>query len=162
MMYTVIIDVVFRFINFAVLIVLFVWGFKKYALGSILKQRKEKRRYIRGLQEQRKALKHQMQLVIDTIQKEKDLCGRLQKKVALWRTSIEQEINERSEQRAELEKQQSKRVEKQEQFLKVHNAYKTIHPKVIEQTRALLEKKFRDEKVSNAYNNKILSVLTPE
>lgn len=160
MPYEIIVDVIFRFINFGVLIALFVYAYKKYVRGSLVSQRKEQRRFERGLSEQQKALKHQISLINKRIKDDRELCGILQKKVNQWRATIDGEIQERIEQKKEYEQRQINRIKTREHSLKIYKAYQAIHPKVIEKTHAALIEKFNNEKLGHEYNNKILATIS--
>ena len=160
MPYELIVDVVFRFINFGVLIALFVYAYTKYVRDSLINQRKEEKRFERGLQEQRKALNHQIKLIDQKIKDDLELCGVLQKKVEAWRAAITIELQQRAEQKNEYKQQQARRTHMREHSLQIYKAYQEIHPKVIEKTRSLLKEKFKDEKIGQDYNKVILASIS--
>lgn len=140
MMYNLFVDVIFRLINFGVLIAVAMYVYKKYILASVENTMAEEEAYHNGLKQQLGALESRA----DEIIHEKVLLEKrgalLKNKVDLWRAEFDKAAQEREIEKQQLLAQAIIRVQKQSLNVAQATLLTKAIPIALANARAQLEK----------------------
>ena len=96
---TQVVSIVFRLINFGILIGLFTYIFKKKIFGLITQAMAAYKEHIDSLQKRQKELHVQQERIVDGIKSDSTACQQLREKVDSWRASAQAERIANDEQR---------------------------------------------------------------
>lgn len=90
-----VVAVSFRLLNFAVIIALAIYGFKKYVVALVQAQIAARQHYLEDLRQQAQQLQQQSYAVERATQAQENLCKNLDVKVLLWRSAFNKNMQER-------------------------------------------------------------------
>ncbi len=151
--------VLFRIINFLVIIGLAIYAFKKYLLPTIREQIKAKDATIQGLQKTHRMYVRQNRTLDQGIHNDLLEQARLKEQLMRWRAGIDNErklLEEKCEARiSSIEKRlkdQSKRVE-------MYLVARSIYPLTFKKTRILLQKEFSETSNQDKFMEKVFSFM---
>ena len=154
-----VVEIIFKFINF--LIILFIMGyfFRKSSLPGIKLALQDKLNYIVSLRDKIKFNSTEIEKLDFDIEKNKHEIKNLDDKLSNWNNSciLQKENEALSAQKIEI-LINDKRVFQQENFDKFI-AKKTVIPAVIKESEAKLVAIFKDEKKSKKYMNDLLGFM---
>ena len=139
--------IVFRLINFGVLLFLFWYGARRYMMPTVMKNMQAVRTYLEGLLQTHNRLKGEKALVerrIELDRKEQDF---LKERLMRWKASVE-DYNEKT-----LRNKESRKKEFEKMLLEKYKAmqHRRIYHKIMNETidhaRRVLQKKAEQESV---------------
>lgn len=135
-------SVLFRLLNFAVLIALGIYVVKRKFLNNIREKIKQKDAQEIDLILKRKELLHQQENIETTIAQETVLIDKLKNNIMEWKTSAD----EREQQRKALELQSIQKLKEKIELQNEHRALETMRkkiiPEVIKESQEALKEKF--------------------
>ncbi len=147
---------VFRLINFAVLITVFYYLFKKYLLPTIQQSISDKKQHIQNLIDQQEVLEINQQEMDTILMQQAQLCANLKEQISQWRGRVELELAQRMQAKKELEEKLERLAHRKSDWLKQESIRKRVFPKAIAQARNDLYKKFSNEQHAKTFLDKIL------
>ncbi|HZW61697.1 MAG TPA: hypothetical protein VFF04_05730 [Candidatus Babeliales bacterium] len=136
------ISIIFKLLNFAVLIGLFVYLFKNYFLDSIKEQMNAKEQFLADLKHQKEALKEQQKKLEQQIEAQDIVCADFGNKIERWQAAVHEEEIKKQKMREQLHAKLTKKIEYQAHQLSVEKIEKIIEPQALEHAKATLEKEF--------------------
>jgi hypothetical protein len=141
--------IVFRIINFAVIIGIIGYLFKKYGLPEIREQLKAYWDYFEGLANTHRLLKKEQQMIDRTIvqnQKEQDV---LKERLMRWRAHVDQQNNQLILEKDERAKKLRAIMVEQQRQINQHRIFKKIMSPAIAQARATWQEQAKDKSVQH-------------
>lgn len=159
MLHESIISIFFRVINFAVILGLAYYLYKRYFKNRIDDKMTQKEALLKGLEEQGyflegKAHDFEMQL------KEQEITGNLLKqKLQDWNEAVAKDHHKRDQEQRLYAAQTNERVQEKNKILAQHALQKEVLPDVLEQARHELKKKFSASSHSKKYVHDIIQRL---
>lgn len=157
-----IIKPLFQLINFAVIIALVVYVFKKYLFDSIRAQKRAQHAIVASLKKTFYMLMRNYQMLNREIEHEQQLQYELKERVMRWRAYVEscqeQMVNEKAERGKALSNQMSEQIVQIQQ----HLVYKQVLPHAMKEARAQLIKQFDDPHKQQAYMAHAIQLLKKE
>lgn len=153
------IEVIFRLINFAVLLGLASYFFLKKALPTVrsaLWSKQEKRKKIR---DDVSIIQQEQQAVLHELEEQEQLCHKLRTKVDHWRAQTDQGAATWHQQQAALEASLEHKRHQQAQNFSVQATYEKIKEPVLDDTQRILENTYKDVSALQNYNEKIIRFL---
>jgi len=154
-----IVAVIFRFINFAALIGITIYAFKKYALPDILLSIARKKNKQDTLYKQQADLEKQQHNLDILLQKDTMECGVFRTKIDIWKKNVALEQAQREQERDKVIQRVKQRFA-QHALQKEQQRIQTIVTKaVVEDIEKSLSKYFQKQQHSNDYLNSILQLM---
>jgi uncharacterized protein YlxW (UPF0749 family) len=154
-----VVAIVFRILNFVVLIGLIVYLYKQYLHKLIIAMIEQKKRTVLGLEQERAALIRRLDESDQRIKSEQEEYNRLQKKVADWQASVEHErlvrVNKKQAYIDSLKKQAALRV----QNVTTSRIMLQALPIVLDRTQVQLEKTFDSIEAKKKFMNRIIVTM---
>lgn len=154
-----IIAITFRLLNFAVLIALFIYIFKKYILPTILIRIGQKEALLRQLFNKQQALEQEQYALGETVAKEAQLCAELKKKVQQWKKEVDQEFAERTKEKTEGIKQLKQKTQQRAQWYGNNKIKKEVLTAATAQAKVSLKKQFADPKKGHNFIQPIIDFM---
>jgi len=151
--------VLFRLINFSVLVFFIVYLCKKYLIDTVKKQIADKQQTMIDLRDQANTLVEDIRVVDKVMQQDTQLCQALKTRVVAWRTRDEYLAQESILKRQEQAKKLAEHVLIQTSYLQRRNAYERMLPQVIDQTREKLEQKFEDDALAQEFITQLITSM---
>lgn len=154
-----IIAIIFRLVNFAVLIALFIYLFKKYALLTITNRVAQKEALLQALYNQQQLLEKQQYALDKHVDQEAALCAELKEKVSRWKDLIDQKIVMREQERVNHIELLEKKTKYHVKSYAVSIANKRILTASGQQAQQSLVKQFVDKKVGQDFIQPIIDFM---
>ncbi len=154
-----IIAIIFRLVNFAVLIALFIYLFKKYALSTITNRVAQKEALLQALYNQQQLLEKQQYALDNHVDQEAALCAELKEKVSQWKDLIDQKIVMREQERVNRIELLEKKTKYYVQSYAISIANKRILTASGQQAQQSLAKQFVDKKVGQDFIQPIIDFM---
>ncbi len=151
--------IVFRLLNFGVLIALFAYFFKKYALQVVHIRIAQKESVMKTLQSQQIQLEQKKSELDQNIDEQMQECTELKKKMDQWNENIKQEVLIRMQEREHILKKITKYSQKRTEYYALDQIKKRVGYKAIEQTYITLKQQFSDEKKGTAFLGTIIKFV---
>jgi hypothetical protein len=151
--------IVFRGINFGVLIGIMGYLFKRYGLPTIREQLAAYWAYFQDLANTHRLLKKEQQLVEQSIiahQKEQDI---LKERLMRWRARIDELNNQLNIEKEERIAVLKERLLKQQKQIDHHRMFQQIVPLAIAQARNDLEQEARSETMQKKIFDEIMPIM---
>lgn len=152
-----IIAIVFRLINFGIVIGIFAYVFKAKLLDLIKSQINEEHKHADSLEKRAHQLKAEKQQVEDGIKQDAVSCAQLKDKVDAWRAAAQAELVALDEQKKHRIGQLQERAQAQAQQIEQHRAQKTIAPQALVHAKKQLIADFASHKDTDAYMQRIIA-----
>lgn len=152
--------IIFRLVNFGILIFLCVYAFRRYLLPVLKDQMHQEQEEQSNIKERHKEIRKQKRILTTFSDDQEKLCVFLQEKVRQWRRVEDDLMRKR-----ELEKDKrilflKERVVSQELEFARQQMLHTIAPKAIESAQDELQKKFNTSDVQRVYEHAIIVQLS--
>lgn len=149
-------SLIFRLLNFGVLIAFFVYIFKRSVLADIIKNITSTQERLHTLKTHRDNLKNQLKALEHTAQEQEKLSKELALKVARWQDVFSTKVRHHSEQNEHIRRFLITKTELQSKTIALHKVQKVVFPKVIMQSQEQLEQKFASEQAGEEFINSLL------
>jgi hypothetical protein len=134
---------VFRWLNFAVLIALFVYLFRRHVAPALKAALVARELEFARLQEHKEQLSLQQKQLEQTMAQQALQCQQFTEKIARWRAGYEHEQQLRAQEQAlQFERQQKKKAQ-QDYFRQLNNTQKLVMPQVLQQVHNYFEHEYR-------------------
>ncbi len=154
--YDLFVDIIFRVLNFGVLIGLGIYIFKKYLKDTLLKEMLNKQRAMDGLQQERDALMLQNKKVSHTVRTEQKKYEALQKKIEQWTDVVEKERAKRSFEKNDRIRVLKKNAQYRVQQIRQEQLVKRVMPRALDEAKTKLQKLFSTKKAQNHFAQQII------
>jgi F0F1-type ATP synthase membrane subunit b/b' len=154
-----IIAIIFRVINFLVLIALGIYAFKKYALELIRADMSAEQEHLDGIKARAQELQQEKRDLEKGIKEDARACSLLREKITTWHSVAEQESHAfRAEREGRIEIVKG-RAEKQAQAIELYRRQRVIVPAAIEKAQTLLEKTFASKDRAHSYVQQVIAKM---
>jgi len=154
-----IIAIIFRLINFLILIALGIYCFKKYALELIRADMSSEQEHLDGLKAQAEELQQEKRNLEKGIKEDARACSLLREKITTWHIAAEQELHAfKAEREGRIEIVKA-RAEKQAQTIELYRRQRIIVPAAIEKAQTLLEKTFASKDRAHSYVQQVIAKM---
>ncbi len=154
-----IVIVLFRLLNFGVLIGLIFYGYKAYLLPEMKKKWEELKEMFAGMRRSHRHLQKEKRGVENFIVQDRQWQAALQEKVLRWQSLVgdrrEQLLKERARRKRILDKQ----MEEQQNQVALYRAYKQVAPDALKEAREALKKKFDSGNAQQQFMNAVITAL---
>lgn len=158
-MFNTIVSIFFRLFNFAIVVYLLGYIFKKYLLPSLSIQFSTYTSYLPILKNKLKKLSERVDKIdVETVQQEK-LSQELLEKIKIWKKNASQQEEYRLKEQELINKNIINRLEAQERFITVNKIRATVFPTIIAMSKEQLISKFENEENSFKFQNKIIESM---
>ena len=155
-----IIAVLFRLINAAILFGLGYYIFRRYLSAGLHEKYNDYKKQLRSLKTETRTLEKDREHLIEATKRDALLCTQLKKRIAVWKRVVHTDQEEREARYAEYLDAMRARSAEQEKHLTIAVARKEVAPLVLAQLQAALAKKFADQKAQHTYLKKMAANLT--
>ena len=149
--------VIFKFLNFAALMGLFVFIFKKYFRSDIEAAIEHEHLVEVNLNTRISEMEHRSSELSEDIIKQKKLCEYLIARTAEWKVAFEKDVEQRRHEQKELQKQAAKRAEQQVQTIAHERMIKSVLPKALEYAHNQLTESFKSPAQGKGFVQDILN-----
>ena len=151
--------IIFRLVNFGILIFLCVYAFRRYLLPMLKDQMRQEQEEQNNRQERHKEIRKQEKILTTFSDDQEKLCVLLQERVHRW-----QQVEDDLMHKRELEKEKrivflKERVVSQELEFARQQMLHAIIPKAIESAQDELQKKFNTSDAQHAYEHALIVKL---
>ena len=146
-----VVSIVFRLLNFAAVLGLFAYLFKRYALDLIKSQMHEKEQRHEGLKQQTKELEHEEKKMGKALADQERLYKEITKKIQIWHSSFEQILKDRFDEKERLRAFLIEKKAQQEKSLIAHRIHGLIFSSVLQRTSDQLVQKFIPDAVGRSF-----------
>ncbi len=154
-----IIAIIFRLINFLILIALGIYCFKKYALEVIRGNISAEQEHLDELKARAQELQQEKKNLEKGIKEDGRACSLLREKIATWHIAAEQESDAfKAEREGRIEIVKA-RAEKQAQAIELYRRQQIIVPAAIEKAQTLLEKTFASKDRAHSYVQQVIAKM---
>lgn len=151
--------ILFRLINFAALIALVFYVCKKYVIKTVKEQIAHKQDVVVDLRNQADTLVDDICFIDQATQQDAQMCQDLKVRVLEWRAQAERVAQESlTKKQAQIESLVG-HARIQTAYLQRRNAYESILPQVIDQTRKKLEQKFENEVLAQDFMAQLIASM---
>ncbi len=151
-----IVGIVFRVINFGVLIGLAVYFFKKHALPIIKQQIADKQAFIVSLHNQEQMLEQEKEEVTKRIIEDEQQWMHLKDTFDQWRTTVSQVYAEHEKERQQRIRTLQDRAENRMQQVTSMRLSVRVFPQALEQAGAELQKYYADAQQADQFIKRII------
>lgn len=136
------VSIIFRLINFAALIGLAVFIFKRYFLADITEKIHLEEVEKDTLRHQIGQLDQQGNILCHEIVEQEELCKKLAQKVSQWHQIFNHELEQARKENMVLRVKSAERAERQKKFIEHEQLMNAVFPQAIEQIQSQLIKEF--------------------
>lgn len=154
-----IVAVIFRLLNFAGLIALFVYLFKKYALEVIAICIVQQESLVRALFNRQDELEVEQRALDEQVVYEAQLCAELKEKIAQWKNLVDQDLAAREHVRADRIKLLSQHAHQHAQNYAMNKAKRQVLSQVSTHVRDTMTKQFTDAKEGQKFLEPIINFM---
>lgn len=156
------VSILFKIINFALLVWVLRYVFKKYVLTEIQERRKERFAFFAELEKKQSNLKIEESLINKEIVDQEKLFEVLKEKIKTWNAQVKGQEEKRKQEEEKFLALSKKRVIIKHQNMHSQKLLAEIFPRVISGTYNKLEQKFSDEQESEKFFRNIMEYLKSE
>lgn len=150
------ITVLFKFLNFVLLLGLMLYGVKVYLLPGLKEQLTKYRAYLEGLRRSHRALQKDANVLKKGMSEDEEQQERLKKQVKQWRTVVQEQRDDLVREREERKEALLKRFKENKEQISLYRTYKQVVPEAIEQSRKELTKQFAHNAQQERFIKKIM------
>ena len=151
------ISIIFRLLNFAALIGLFIYIYKKYLQNDIEASIEHDRLAEINLNTRIDEMQQRSSELSEEIIKQEKLCTYLNERTAQWKVAFEKDMKERQAEQQAIHKQTVNRAHQQIKTIEYERMAQAILPKALERARNQLKKSFDQKAHGKAFVGDILS-----
>lgn len=158
-MFTELVSVIFRILNFAALVWLGWYLFKKYGLPLIKSQMNAKQAYLEELKAHHTMMVRDIRDVERTLVEDREQQDWLKEQLMRWRGAVEAErarCERQKEQRAAL---LQKRLALQVNEIQANRIREEVLPKAVERAREVLAQQYADGQTQRAFMTRIMTTM---
>lgn len=151
--------ILFRLINFGVLIGVISYLFKRYGLPEIRQQLAAYWAYFEGLANTHHLLKKEQQMIDRSIiqnQKEQDI---LKERLMRWRAYVDERNNALMREKEERAKKLKEQILEQQKQIDQHRMFKKIMPQAVAQARSIWQQKAKNEAEQHKIFDTIMAIM---
>lgn len=159
MVFDPIVEIVFRFINFFVIIGIFAFIIKKYFLPLLYSLQLAEIQVVKDLQKSVQLLSRNYRFAQNESEKEQQVQAALKEKVMRWRAQVEEEQQQLMDDRSERYDALVAKLKKQLKNVKEQMILNRVLPQALEEARAQLEEKYAIEQSQQQYIEHTLDSL---
>lgn len=153
------ITILFKLLNFAALIALFVYIFKKYFLKEIESGISQECKHKSDLEQTIVTLQETSLKLSDNLDNQEKLCHYLNQQLEKWKSAFEKDFKAQQEQKNRVYQEIFKKTEKQARYIAQEHIIHTVVPEALEKARAYLNSSFSSPQQSAAYVGDIIKQL---
>ena len=155
-------SVIFRLVNFGILVFMCVYLFKRYVLPSIKEQMKSEEEEAQAIKSRHKELRMQEKTVTAFAQEQEKTCCMLKEKVHRWRRVQDDYVLRRAQERERRVRYLNDRVAHQELEFAQQRVLQKALPRAVMHARIALQQTFSSADKKRAYLNEIMSQISKE
>lgn len=153
------IDIIFRFLDFFVIIVLAVYGIKHYLIPTVEKMLREYGVFIYNLESDCKNLELQSQAIYENIQDQDRQFQTLEAKFKIWQKKCDALIVSEQQEQLIIEQKMQKRFQVRSVFIKNDHLIKQQLPAILDSIADDLQTKFRSIDTQKQYIDTLIDVM---
>ncbi len=153
------VTIIFRLLNFALLIGFFVYIFKRYIYQNISDQIAEKESFIHGLIQNNKVLEEQQHDLEMRITQQESKCKELVQKTMLWQQAVTQEKQAWTVLQDAVIRDRAQRVKLQQESLEKDRLKRVVLPHVLTESQKKLQQEFESPQAGQAFIADIIAQL---
>lgn len=153
------IDVAFRIINFFILIFLFRYLFKRFALPWAQRKMEHKRHMTRSLEEHLNAVRHQDEMMASLITQESEQGSQIEKKMVRWADAVTAEFRLRNREKEQLMRKIAAHVDEKEHALIQMKMEEIILPRVLHDVEVMLKEEAADPQLGAYILKRIMKTI---
>lgn len=158
-MFSTIVSIFFRLFNFAIVVYLLCYIFKKYLLPSLSIQFSTYTSYLPILKNKLKKLSERVDKIdVETVQQEK-LSQELLEKIKIWKKNNSEQEEGRLKEQELINKNIINRLETQERLITVNKIRAAVFPTIVATSKEQLLSKFENEENAFKFQNKIIESM---
>ncbi len=154
-----IINIIFRFINFAIVIFLIIYVFKKYLFSVIKKQILEKNENLIRLKEKYFELVKKYSTLDNEIVSQGKFANNLIDKTTIWKDFVNNQIKIKNAEQEKIKLKLNEKFKKLEQEMLISQVNEKIVPEAIENAKVQLENEFQIAVNALNYQNNLLELM---
>ena len=153
------ISVIFRLINFAILIALFTYLFKRYALETLKESMAGEQEALSALQQNKEQLTLSSRLATQSLADQEQLCIVLARKVDAWQAVCNHELAQRQQEKERLLQQLIAKNQEQSDNVAFDSVQRHVLPIVLVKAKAQLQTMFESEEKGRVYIEQLVEQL---
>jgi hypothetical protein len=157
-----IISIVFRLINFGALVGAALYFFKKSGKAAIEHIETEKKAYLGGLHEQKRALDYQKEQITQEVAQQELLIALLKERVMHWQQRVMQEREMFEHYKILQEQSMQERTQKRKEGIAKQQLYAQVMPQAIKQAQKKLTDQYTLSQEADQFMNRIFDHLKKE
>lgn len=157
-----VIAIVFKLLNFAVIVSLFVYLFRRYVIQWIYSSLAEKKKVVDDLEHMVNVLHAEHESLDRHMQEHELLHHDLNRKLEQWNTRFEQAKKQREQQQAKRREQMARINEIRAHARMLQSIERIVVPQAVIQMTDQLQAKYQDNQASNAFLARIINHLSKE
>lgn len=154
-----IISILFRLINFGVLLFLARYFFYRTIKPMLERFEHDNQAYKGSLQEQMQALSYQKEQMLHAVAQQELRMALLKKNVLTWRESIDQDVRDRDQYIQNQKEYMLERAEQQQALLEKEYLARIVLPKAVNMTEKELREKYKNSELGRTYIARIITSL---
>ncbi|MEX0940130.1 MAG: hypothetical protein WDZ41_02125 [Candidatus Babeliales bacterium] len=154
-----IIAIIFRLINFSIIVAGSVYLFQKYILSSIKERIKEKEIFWQNLRINKESLIDQKDRIITQIASQETYAQYLLNNIVKWQKYIQQKELQKIEQQKNISIHIAQRIDQQEQNYSLELLKQELLPDVFDKAYDELKKKYQSPIEAQEYIDKVLNQI---
>ena len=153
------IDIIFRFLDFFVIIALAMYGVKHYLIPAVEKMLREYGVFMYNLESDCKNLQLQTQAIYENIQDQDRNFQALQSKFMIWQKKCDELVIVQQQEQYQVDQNMQKRFEVRSKFIKNDELVKQQLPAILDGVVQDLQTKFRSVEMQKQYIDKLIDVM---
>lgn len=157
--FSLLVNVFFRLLNFAILIFILRFIFKNYLLETIKKKIQERHDYLRGLETHLHTALSERDALITQIDQESVSGTQIEKKIVRWAEVIEADRKSMLREKEAIMRKVAAHVAERETALEVLHARNTVIPQAIDATEQALKSELADPKLNGMVVRRIMQSM---
>lgn len=154
-----VVDSIFAFINFLVVVALLVYAFKSYALVQLKEAIVKEYHDLVNLHDEHRQLSQDQQILEESIVMQEDHAKMLFKKINQWRNTVELEAKADSDEQDHLREDANAKAAKQARQYALKVTYNQVAPLVTHKLERELQEKFSTPDQAHTYISSILKEI---
>ncbi len=155
----VVIGVIFRILNFAVVIVFFAYLFKKFALDTIKNQIASRKRHREQLNWQIKELDQAYHVLDKQIIEQDELCKKFIEKIKKWRHAFDDAERLKKREQLKMKVHMEERAKIYADWIVAKRLQQHVIPTALLNAREQLSHQFESEDQGNQFLNKLIKAM---
>lgn len=154
-----VISIIFRIINFSLIIALFVYLFRTYVVTMIKEAIQRDDALEQERHRKKKSLEHEVKLLDKQMQEQAHLCDHLMKKVKQWDEIFKENEHSKAKEQKTIQEEIQKKMNVQVEQIEKRRVYKQVVPQALDKARNELEAKYKEKENGEHFLNYLMRFM---